>query len=213
MQPIEEQFQPIADEYVKTEEDKDMSRYELEVNWPSVEKLLPAPPANVMDYGCGGGAYSLILDEEGYEVLAVDNIPEMVSKVPSMIKSKAWTYQDEPLDRLFEAIVAKLVVQFVENLPSFAKAMRKHLVKGGRLIISVPHPNKSRELVQDKSKATYLETIGMSGLQVTMIHREFDEYKNIIEAAGFKLTSTDEPIDQEAPEKPPKRLNMLFEAQ
>lgn len=208
---LEYQFVGIAEEYKVVESDPDLSRYELEVNWPSIAERLPEPPARVLDYGCGGGVYTRMLLAEGYDVLAVDNVTEMVDELRDLEGfAKQWSYQDTSLGEEFDVIIAKLVVQFVVDLPVFAKAMYDHLVYGGKLVISVPHPSRSAQLLTTDDPV-YESPIGQSGLAVDMIHRELAEYKNVIEGVGFELVETFEPIDVADPTAQLKRLNMVFE--
>jgi SAM-dependent methyltransferase len=42
--------------------------------------LLPAPPATVLDLGCGTGSLSVLLAERGYDVTGVDLSPRMVQR-------------------------------------------------------------------------------------------------------------------------------------
>ena len=213
MSDIEDQFQPIAQDYSDLENDKQRSRYELEVNWSSLENLLPDPPLKIMDYGCGSGTYSLRLAKAGYEVWAVDNAPDMIKQLPSsLVHGQVWDYHSPNMNVIFDIVLAKLVVQFVEDLPKFAKVMSQHLKSGGRLVISIAHPAKSRTLVGNKDKGVYFNQIGESDLRVQMIHRELTEYKQVFEGSGFEFVKSEAPIDPHTPNDPPKRLNMLFEA-
>jgi ubiquinone/menaquinone biosynthesis C-methylase UbiE len=43
-------------------------------------RLLPGPPAHVADLGCGTGTLSVLLADEGFEVVGVDFSPEMLSR-------------------------------------------------------------------------------------------------------------------------------------
>jgi len=208
MSDIESQFEPIAHEYAVVEKDAEKSQYELKVNWPSIKSLMPQEPVKVLDYGCGAGVYSVLMANDGYEVTAIDNSPSILEEFnDSRIVTKKWGYTDKPLSETFDLIIAKLVLQFVEDLSGFALAMRRQLNTGGRLIVSVPHPDKSRLIANGNRE--YETLIGISGLRVTMIHRELEEYKSTFQKAGLELLKTDEPFDPKVP-KETKRLNMLF---
>jgi len=211
MSGIETQFQPIASQYSQLENDQEKSSYELVVNWPSIMRQLPAPPARVLDYGCASGTYAALLAAAGYDVLAVDNAPDMLQPHEG-VRTRLWSYQDQPLAEQFEAIVAKLVVQFVEDLPAFATAMRRQLVPGGVIVISVPNPDRSRPLVGGATTGSYLTHIGASGLEVRMIHREQAEFEAVFTAAGFHLAAAVKPQNPAEPAEQPKRLNLVFAA-
>lgn len=212
MDDIERQFESIAEAYIEYEANGEHDHYQAEVNWPSLFALLPEPPLRVMDYGCGSGVYTRKLLAEGYDVLAVDIAPEMVEELHDLPDyAKVWSYQDESLGEKFDVILAKSVVQFVVDLPRFATAMAEHLDFGGRLIISVPHPNSSRDLLEDETDKVYEVQIGTSGIFVEMIHREVAEYVKTMSEAGLQLAESLEPIDAADSTAPPRQLNLVFE--
>jgi SAM-dependent methyltransferase len=45
---------------------------------------LPRPPARILDIGCGSGILALALQNRGYEVLAIDEDPEMVAAAEAL---------------------------------------------------------------------------------------------------------------------------------
>lgn len=211
MSDIEYQFEPIALEYGAIEADHEMSKYELTNSWPSIVEYLPLPPARVMDYGCGSGVYSKLLVNLGYEVTATDIAPTMVTQARNEAYSVAsWSYKDGPFGELFDVVVAKLVVQFVDDLPKFAAVMKGLLQPKRVLIISVPHPDKSRDLANITGR--YQTSIGTSGLVATMIHRELTDYVSIFAAEGLTLDRHQSPTYEDRPGESPKRLIMLFSA-
>lgn len=214
MKNIETQFEPIAEQYAMYAGDEEASRYEMKVNWPSIAAMLPAAPCKILDYGCGSGDSGRLLLDQGYDVTFADNSPSMLKYLEDVkARTRLWSYQDEPLPEVFDGIVAKLVVQFVDDLPSFAEAMRGQLRDGGQLVVSVPHPLKSQRLAkQQHSNREYTDEVSASGLEVIMIHRDFDEYELVMKAAELRFKKADAPVDPRALHSPPKRLNMMFQA-
>lgn len=209
MSDIELQFDAIASEYGAIEADPDKSKYELTINWPSLARLLPPPPASILDYGCGSGVYARFLMAQGYDVTASDVAPAMIAQLADFDgEAIIWSYQDSPLQRTFDVVIAKLVLQFIEDMEGFARAMDRTVSDSGRLIVSVPHPDKSRLLAG--SDGRYDTQIGTSGLRATMIHRELRQYVTAFESNNFLLASSDAPIDPGAPAEPAKRLTMVF---
>ncbi len=206
MSDIENQFDDISDEYIALEQDDALSSYELNVNWPSLVRLMPEPPATVLDYGSGGGMYASKMRALNYKVVAADNSPKMVAAIRD-VPAIVWTY-GEPLDMEFDVVMCKLVIQFVDNLEKFARAMRDILNQEGKVIISVPHPDKTRALADEIG--VHASQIGQSELSVRMIHREQSDYNNAFRAANFYLQSVDEPRDPADLDAQPKRLNMVF---
>src|SRR5512135_937049 len=48
--------------------------------WPFLEQVLPAPPARLLDLGCGTGEHSRFLAEKGYQVVGLDSSEAMLQK-------------------------------------------------------------------------------------------------------------------------------------
>ncbi len=204
---IETQFDDISAQYIALESDATMSAYELMVNWPSLVKLLPKPPARVLDYGAAGGVYARKMQELHYDVIACDNAPKMVAAIEG-VPSFVWSYR-EPLNQKFDAVMCKLVLQFVEDLQRFAVAMSSILNDKGLVIVSIPHPDRTRVYAQ--SNGVHTSQVGQSDIHVQMIHRELEDYRAAFEAADFRLMTTAEPSDSSDPTAQPKRLNIVFQ--
>lgn len=77
------------------------------------------------------------------------------------------------------------------------------LEQKGKLLVSVPHPNRTAIKVDDPSREqTYIDEIGSFGLEFQMVHRSIECYNEAFIRAGFV------PLRQEELDK---RLNMLLE--
>ena len=93
------------------------------------ERFLPAPPARVLDVGCGDGATTRLLTEKGYSTLGLD--PEAPDE-PGFRRGRL-----EELDagEEFDAAVAVRSLHHVHDLARAVDALADALPAGGRLVI------------------------------------------------------------------------------
>jgi len=102
----------------------------------------------VLDAGCGGGFYSLLLSERGAAVLGIDSSDDMIK----IAKQKALKdrldaefltgnlsdlkIQDEEFDLVLSTLVLMDVKELDRTIAQLVRAVRK----GGAIILSVQHP-------------------------------------------------------------------------
>jgi SAM-dependent methyltransferase len=121
----------------------------------TLRRLLPDPPAQVLDVGAGTGFLSLLLAAQGYEVTAVDLSPGMLS----MLRSKAGlqglevrTVQGDavsPPGGPFDAVVERHLLWTLPD-PGAALAAWRQAAPAGRLVLL---------------EGTWGKTGGIAGLQ------------------------------------------------
>jgi 2-polyprenyl-3-methyl-5-hydroxy-6-metoxy-1,4-benzoquinol methylase len=97
----------------------------------------------VLDYGCGEGAYSLILSKYFKKTIAVDefiNLKEnhYLNKASNikLIKNRLLTYKNKPVDCIFCASVVEHIPK--EKLSDFYKSLKNNLKPNGFLYLSFP---------------------------------------------------------------------------
>lgn len=216
----------FARQYATDADDARRGWYEHAVNFPAITDLIPKGASKILDFGCGSGAFTAKLGNT-YQAEGCDNAQAMVDIARQSHPDQTfftWNFtQAPPSDHTdYDVVIAKLVVQFIPDLPSFAAAMHKILQPGGMLIISVPHPVQAAKHVADYwAEATYRQQIGTYGIYDTMVHRSLERYSSIFTEAGFGLSALSEPqvsadlLQQYAADKDafilPKRLNMRLE--
>jgi SAM-dependent methyltransferase len=103
----------------------------LAATWPVVRDALPAPPARVVELGCGTlGGHVPLLREAGYDALGVD--PEAPDG-PEYRRVEFERLEDPP--REAAAIVASASLHHVEDPRQVLDAMGRALAPGGRVIV------------------------------------------------------------------------------
>ena len=113
---------------------------EIAVWAASLRRLLPPPPARVLDVGAGTGFLSLLLAREGYRVTALDLAPGMLARLGDKAQSRDLDLTlveanaaDPPRDG-FDAVVERHVVW---TLPEPAQALDawREAAPEGRLVL------------------------------------------------------------------------------
>lgn len=102
----------------------------------------------VIDVGCGGGFYSLLLSEKGATVLGIDNSEEMIKIAKGKaIKKKLDTKfrvgdisELRTEDGLFDLVLSTLVLMDVKELDRAIDELVRITRNEGEIIISVLHP-------------------------------------------------------------------------
>src|SRR5512146_1979716 len=97
--------------------------------------VLPAPPARLLDAGCGDGAVAGWLAGLGYQVTAIDADPGAVARaraagVPA-IQADLVSYADRP----FDAVLMLLTLHHMHPLPQALETVTRLLRPAGRLVI------------------------------------------------------------------------------
>ena len=70
-----------------------------------LKRVLPAPPARVLDVGCGSGALLRALGAEGYAVLGIDTDAESIARAEALggraVEADFLSFEDEPFDVVY----------------------------------------------------------------------------------------------------------------
>ena len=107
----------------------------------TLRRLLPEPPARVLDAGAGTGFVSLILADQGYEVTAVDLSGHMLAILKSKadrlglnVKVVQADAADPPSGQTFDAVVERHLIWTLPEPGAALTAWRK-VAPAGRLVL------------------------------------------------------------------------------
>ena len=104
--------------------------------------LLPAPPARVADLGCGTGTLSLLLADEGFDVVGVDFSSEMLARAANKAGSRtglAFVRGDAAVPPLAagtsDVVLCRHVLWALPDPPAVLRRWLRLLRPGGRLVL------------------------------------------------------------------------------
>ena len=106
----------------------------------TLRRLLPGPPATVLDMGAGTGFLSLLLAAQGYQVTAADFAPAMLARLTAKADALALTVNAVEADALrppagpFEAVIERHLLWTLPD-PAAALAAWHAAAPKGRLIL------------------------------------------------------------------------------
>lgn len=106
----------------------------------ALRRLLPVPPATVLDVGAGTGFLSLLLAAQGYEVTAADLSPGMLAQLRAKAKSRGLQIETVETDALrppaggFDAVVERHLLWTLPD-PGAALAAWHAVAPQGRLVV------------------------------------------------------------------------------
>jgi ubiquinone/menaquinone biosynthesis C-methylase UbiE len=125
----------------------------------ALRRLLPAPPARVLDVGAGTGALSLLAAGLGYRVTALDLSAGMLEQLQRKASTRGLGVEavhapaTQPPTGPFDAVIERHVVWTLPDPEGALRSWRSVASEGGRLVLfeGIWHPNgpaaRSREIL------------------------------------------------------------------
>jgi SAM-dependent methyltransferase len=176
--------------------------------WPTVARLLPELDGrDVVDLGCGFGAFARWAAENGARVDAFDLSRRMLARAAELTPvGAAINYQRADLDELelraavYDVAYSALTLHYLSDLPRLLAMVHRALRSGGSLVLIVEHPVYSapttiefQEL--DGRRIWPLDRYGEEGARrrdwlapaVRKQHRTFGTWINSLVDAGFTV--------------------------
>ena len=158
----------------------------------------------VLDAGCGSGALASALRAKGALVTGVDSSAVMVDLARRRLGADADVHVadiSQPLpfdDGAFDDVVVSLVLHYLRDWTAPLAEMRRVLVPGGRLLLSVNHPRilESSDPSADYFSVTqYAEEYTFDGQRAELVywHRPLHAMSDAFTRAGFRISVISEP--------------------
>jgi len=114
---------------------------ELAVWAATLRRLLPPPPARVLDAGAGTGFLSLLLSREGYRVTALDLSAAMLARLSAKAQRRGLSIEivegsaSDPLREEFDAVVERHLIWTLRDPRTALEAWREATPSGILVLI------------------------------------------------------------------------------
>lgn len=107
---------------------------------------------NLLDVGCGSGYLTSELAKTAEKVVGTDFAPDFIQLCQEKYKDQQnliFHVQDVTKEFVFpsesfDLVLCKMVLQYVENIDTFAKESKRVLKIGGKVVVIVDHPFNSQ---------------------------------------------------------------------
>lgn len=179
--------------------------------WPPILEFLESrKPARVLDFGCGGGCLIAELLRRGYEAVGVDRSSKMVESARRVVGNVAVVEvgDAESVSMLgrFNAIIAVMVLQFVEDVMESLTTLTDSLTDDGVIVFAVHHPLFVDRMIAEGRKPVYEMTphgrrttlVLSTAPPVQLYVRTVDEYDEMLKRCGFvRLLHSEPPFTQD----------------
>ncbi len=184
--------------------------FEYQENMPSLLRMAKPITGNTLDFGCGAGNFTALLQADNRTVEGCDTSSNLLKIARENYPDINFVTSDRDgnieTDALYDLVVAKLVFHYITNLETVLGNISKRLNPNGHLLFSVPHPDKtSAHFSNPTDEGVYSDEVGNFGLTLPMIHRTLGRLSTILANKSFDIIDTDTVYDGEKA----KRLNVL----
>jgi SAM-dependent methyltransferase len=192
-----------ADEWAKFVRTPGHDRVHERANFPPFLELLPAPGRRTLDLGCGEGRVGGKLRQLGHNVVGVDSSPRMVELASELHEAVVADATALPFEEgAFGLVVAYMSLMNMDDISGATREAGRVLERGGRMVISVPHPIAVAGAFLDKAdpespfvieryydKPPNVWVLDRGGITVTFHDRciPFDTYARALEDAGLLI--------------------------
>lgn len=157
----------------------------------TLRRLLPDPPATVLDAGAGTGFVSLILAGLGYQVTAVDLSAQMLAVLKSKadrmgldIRTLQADVADPPSGETFDAVVERDILWTLPE-PDVALATWRNAAPAGRLVLIEATWGKTKGVADLQNKARVLVNKPLGWIRGVKPHQHDHYPENVVRALPY----------------------------
>jgi 2-polyprenyl-3-methyl-5-hydroxy-6-metoxy-1,4-benzoquinol methylase len=150
---------------------------------------------DVLDYGCGCGGFCKVLNSKGFKTTGIDLSSKMIhTAIKNPPKEVEYLIGDlnllKDIKGKFNAILATMVMQFIENPESYILALNKILSINGIFVMSVFNPVFVKECIKLNKAFVNENKINIGSVLLNTYTRTAKDYKSMLVNNGFKFLSS-----------------------
>jgi len=157
----------------------------------TLRRLLPDPPASVLDAGAGTGFVSLILANLGYQVTALDLSAQMLAVLSSKadrlglnIRTLHGDVTHPPPDETFDAVVERDIIWTLPE-PDAALAAWRDAAPAGRLVLIEATWGRTKGVADLQNRARVLAFKPLRWIRGTKPHQHDHYPENVVRSLPY----------------------------
>ena len=189
------------DEFAATyTEEVESSPYNADLEFPGTTDLIPdVSGKRILDAGCGTGAYTEWLLEQGAEVVGVDASEGMLDRARERVGDRARFRQVDLEDSLdfadesFDGVVSALVLGYIADWEAVFSEFARLLEPGGFVVVSTKHPFDEFPLGADENYFEVERKTTDWSVEIPYYRRPLAAILNPVIEAGFRIDEIAEP--------------------
>ena len=102
---------------------------------PVLELLAPVPGERILDVGCGDGALTRKIAENGADVVGIDSSPELVSAaLEAGVDARVLDAHELPFEGAFDAVFSNAALHWMREPQKVIAGVKRALRPGGRFV-------------------------------------------------------------------------------
>ena len=161
------------------------ARFVAELGAPLIEWLRPQLGEDILDLGCGDGAFTLAVVQSGARVVGVDSAPSLVvAAVAAGVDARRMDGQALTFDREFDAVISNAALHWMRRPDDVLAGVARALRPGGRFVAELGgHGNVASIVVA--LLAVVRRYAGGKGVASPWYFPTADEYAAKLKSHGF----------------------------
>ncbi|MBL8679839.1 MAG: methyltransferase domain-containing protein [Myxococcales bacterium] len=172
---------------------------------------------HILDLGCGSGRWSERLTDEGASVVGVEPARPMLARARTRLSERVRFVEADAEsyvpDAIFDGVLASMSLDHVESLLVVLERLHACLTPGGWLIVTTEHPLRTasrdglRWTDEAEGRSARVRDYGAPGWRaftwfdrpevVSVFHRTFGQWVQLLRDAGFDLVEVCEPVSSD----------------
>jgi len=205
---VKEQYDQFGRQYYDKRKDPIGGFWNSQIESPAMSRILDplVKEKNILDAGCGAGAFTARIAERAQSCVGIDISTTMISIARENhpnVKFQVASLADLPFDdQTFDLVYSSLVLHYFQDLKTPLKEIYRVLKPQGSFVLSIHHPFTEVIIANDEAGVPFKVgkyfhqdkyEWGMAGMLLESYHHTFQNISLAARETGFMIRSIDEP--------------------